>query len=168
MPTPQPILLISLANSYFPPWIRHCTTHSVFTNVKLTFLARCIRVFGNGLGLTLMVELWALLSPRCLPSLECMIQLSLALQLLGKAHEDSVHFVYRALMLACRNSPLWQGCERCSNVLSSFWPPWLTRTSSIEQHGHHVMCVNPPTVIQGLGTSWWIQTKSAQVSTKSE
>jgi len=31
----------------------------------------------------------------------------------------------RALMLTCRNSPLWQRCERCNNVLSSSWPPWL-------------------------------------------
>ena len=26
----------------------------------------------------------------------------------------------RALMFTCRNSPLWQPCERCNNVLSSF------------------------------------------------
>ena len=47
----------------------------------------------------------------------------------------------RALMLMCRNSPLWQCCERCNNVLSSFWPPWLTRTWSIERCDHHVTCV---------------------------
>ena len=27
----------------------------------------------------------------------------------------------RALMLTCRNSPLWQHCEHCNNVFSSFW-----------------------------------------------
>ena len=43
----------------------------------------------------------------------------------------------RALMLTCRNSPLWQRCERCNNVLSSFWPPWLDQ---LQQHGHHVTC----------------------------
>ena len=41
----------------------------------------------------------------------------------------------RALMLTCRNSPLWQCCERCNNVLSLCW---LAR--SIQQHGHHVTC----------------------------
>ena len=30
---------------------------------------------------------------------------------------------YRTLMLTCQNSPLWQRCERCNNVLSSFWLP---------------------------------------------
>jgi len=38
---------------------------------------------------------------------------------------------YRALMLTWRNSPLWQHCEHCNNVLSSFWPPWLARTNSV-------------------------------------
>ena len=28
------------------------------------------------------------------------------------------------LMLTYQNAPLWQCCERCNNVLSSFWPPW--------------------------------------------
>ena len=47
-----------------------------------------------------------------------------------------------ALMLTCQNSALWQCCECCNNVLSSFWLPRLTWTWSIEQHGHHVTCVN--------------------------
>ena len=47
----------------------------------------------------------------------------------------------RALMLTCRNSPLWQRCECCNNVLSSFWLPWLSRTWTIEQHGLHMTCV---------------------------
>jgi len=37
----------------------------------------------------------------------------------------------RALMLTCRNSPLWQPCECCNNVLSSFWPPWLDQLNSV-------------------------------------
>jgi len=42
----------------------------------------------------------------------------------------------RVLMLTCRNSPLWQRCERCNKVLSSSWLPWLD-----QQHvGHHVTC----------------------------
>ena len=41
-----------------------------------------------------------------------------------------------ALMFTCRNSPLWQCCERCNNVLFSFWLPWLARTWSIEQCSH--------------------------------
>ena len=42
----------------------------------------------------------------------------------------------RALMLTCRNSPLWQ---RCGNVLSSFWPPWLDQLNSMV---YVWMCVN--------------------------
>jgi len=37
----------------------------------------------------------------------------------------------RALMLMCRNSPLWQRFERCNNVLSSSWPPWLDQFDSV-------------------------------------
>jgi len=37
----------------------------------------------------------------------------------------------RALMLTCRNSPLWQRCERCNNVLSSSWPPCLDQFNSV-------------------------------------
>ena len=33
------------------------------------------------------------------------------------------------LMLTCRNSPLWQ---RCDNVLSSFWPPWLDESRYVQ------------------------------------
>ena len=47
-----------------------------------------------------------------------------------------------ALMLTCRNSPLWWCCECCNYVLSSFWLPWLAQTWIIEQHGLHVTCVN--------------------------
>jgi len=35
----------------------------------------------------------------------------------------------RALMLTCRNSPLWQRCEHC-NVLSSSWPPLFDQFNS--------------------------------------
>ena len=44
----------------------------------------------------------------------------------------------RALMLTCRNSPLWQCCECCNNVWSLFWPSRLARTWSIERRDHHV------------------------------
>ena len=37
----------------------------------------------------------------------------------------------RALMLTCQNSPLWQRCERCNNVLSLSWPPWLNQFNSV-------------------------------------
>ena len=53
-------------------------------------------------------------------------------------------------MLTCWNSPLWQCCECCNNVLSSFWPPWLVRTRSIEQRGHHVTCVNNKPQVSSL------------------
>jgi len=50
------------------------------------------------------------LSPGGPPSLERTIQLSSALQLSGKAHEDYVHIVCRALMPTCETHPcgkLW-------------------------------------------------------------
>ena len=61
---------------------------------------------------------------------------------LGKAHEDS-DCTYgcdhcRSLKLTCRNSPCWRSCERCTNFLSSLWPPLLTR--STDGHDHHVTC----------------------------
>ena len=40
-------------------------------------------------------------------------------------------------MLTCQNSPLWQCCERCSNVLV-FVLAAMAR--SIEQRGHHMIC----------------------------
>ena len=43
----------------------------------------------------------------------------------------------RVLMLTCRNSPLWQRCERCNNVLSSFWSIWLDQNLTA---CHHVTC----------------------------
>ena len=45
-----------------------------------------------------------------------------------------------ALMLTCRNSPSWQHCERCNNVLSSFWPPWLDHNWTVWSSCE--MCVN--------------------------
>ena len=72
------------------------------------------------------------------------------------------------LMLTCPNSPLWQGCERCSNVLSSSWPPWLTQSWSVEQHGHHVTCALIETSHKLAATSWKIQTESVKVSKGSD
>ena len=46
---------------------------------------------------------------------------------------------FHALILTCRNSPLWQCCKHCNKVSSSLWPPWLARTWSIEQRDHHVI-----------------------------
>jgi len=34
-------------------------------------------------------------------------------------------------MLTYRSPPLWQHCERCNNILSSFWPPWLDQLNSV-------------------------------------
>ena len=42
----------------------------------------------------------------------------------------------RALMLTCRNSPLWQRCERCNNVLTSLWAPRLDQLTACR----HVTC----------------------------
>ena len=66
--------------------------------------------------LTLMVELWALLSPIARarnPTVIGSVALRKGLQRFFQHHS-------RALMLTCRNSPLWQGCERCSNVCLRF------------------------------------------------
>ena len=40
------------------------------------------------------------------------------------------------LMLTCRNSPLWQRCERCNNVLSSFGRRGTINWTAC----HHVTC----------------------------
>ena len=92
--------------------------------------------------LTLVVELWALVSP---------------LSAIAQAHDPTVigsiaprkgphRFCphrsdhCHALMLTCRNSPSWQHCERCNNVLSSFWPPWLDHNWTVWSSCE--MCVN--------------------------
>jgi len=90
---------------------------------------------------------------------------------------------YRALMLICQNSPLWQCCECCNNLLSLFWLPWLTRTWTIELRGLHVTCALIGTRCKltaynytsslapferCLSTSWWMQTESAKVSKRSK
>ena len=36
-----------------------------------------------------------------------------------------------ALMLMCWNSPLWQCCGHCNNVLSSFLPSWVDQSNSV-------------------------------------
>ena len=87
--------------------------------------------------LTLVLELWALLSPRCPPSLERTIG-SVALRKGSRRFCPHCSDRCRVLMLMCWNSSLWQRCERCSNVLSSIWPAAMAR--SIEQRGHHVTC----------------------------
>ena len=74
----------------------------------------------------------------------------------------------RTLMLTCPNSPLWQDCERCSNVLSSSWPPWLTQTWSVEQCGHHVTCALIEMICKLATASWKIQTESVKVSKGSD
>ena len=48
-------------------------------------------------------------------------RLPVAVPSLGKAHKDSDHTAVIAVTLTCRNSPCWLNCERCNNVLSSFW-----------------------------------------------
>ena len=88
--------------------------------------------------LTLVVELWALLSPRCPPSLERTIHFidSVALRKDPRIFCPHRSDRCRTLMLKCRNSPLWQCCERWNNVLSPFWPPWSNHWTAC----HHVTC----------------------------
>ena len=42
-------------------------------------------------------------------------------------HSDCCH----ARMLMCWNSPLWQCCGHCNNVLSSFLPSWVDQSNSV-------------------------------------
>ena len=80
--------------------------------------------------LTLVVELWAF----CLPVVRHRSSSqsgSVALRKGPRRFCPHRSDCCRALTLACRNSPLWQCCERCNNVLSSFWPPWLNQLNSV-------------------------------------
>ena len=77
----------------------------------------------------------------------------------------------RALMLTCQNSPLWQRWERCNNVLSPFWLPWLHQLNSMVITWHALSCklagynyTSNLTLEQCLSTSWWMQT---EISTRS-
>jgi len=91
--------------------------------------------------LTLMVGLWALLSPRCPPSLVCTIQLSSAVKLSGKAHEDSVHIVVIAVMYWCLRvethtcghvvSAVMMFCLRFGCCGSINWTAWSTRDTCV-------------------------------------
>ena len=91
----------------------------------------------------------------------------LPVQLLRSAHKGSDHTTTMAV-LHC--PPLWQCCEWCNNVLSSFWSPWLARTW---QHGHHVTWVligmshklASLALWATLEYDWWMQ---MEVSKRSE
>ena len=68
-----------------------------------------------------------------------------AVQLSGKTHEDSVHILVIAVVHWCLRAET----HPCGNVMSAvimpclrFWSPWLARTWSNEQRGHHVTCIN--------------------------
>ena len=81
----------------------------------------------------------------------------------------------RALMLTCRNSPLWQRCERCNNVLSSSWPPWLDQLHSVVITWRALIGTSRKLAAYNytsslalwrrLSVSWWMQT---EVSKRSE
>ena len=62
----------------------------------------------------------------------------------------------RALMLTYRNSHLWQRYERCNNVLSLFWPPWLARTNLINWTAwlSRDMCLNWNEQPSALNDAW--------------
>ena len=91
--------------------------------------------------LTLVVKLWAF----CIPIAAIArahnptVIASVALRKGLRRYVSTSLWLLSWLMFACGNSPLWQRCERCNNVLSSFWPPWLDQLI-IEQRGHHVTC----------------------------
>jgi len=91
------------------------------------------------LKLTLVLELGVLLSSCRLPLLEHSLQLSLAVQLSGKAHKG--YECCRAVTLRGQNSPWWRSCESCNNFWSSFWLPLPTQ---LKLHGHHLLCVHSP------------------------
>ena len=125
--------------------------------------------------LTLVVELWGLLSPRCPPSHERTdptVIGSIAPRKGSRRFCPHRGDCCRALMLTCRNSPLWQRCERCNNVLSSFWPPWLNQLNSVVITWRALIgtsrklaaynCASSLALEQRLSTSWWRQNWSIQ------
>ena len=86
--------------------------------------------------LTLVVELWALLSPGCPPSLERTIRQ-------GSSQEDSVHILLIAVVHWCLRAET----HPCGNVvravvLSSFWPAWLDQLHIATAWSSRDMCVN--------------------------
>jgi len=75
-----------------------------------------------------LVELWAVLSPRCPPSLKRTIQLSSVVQLSGKAHKDSVHIVVIAVV------------HWCLRAATMFCLRFDRHGSINSQRGHHMIC----------------------------
>ena len=93
------------------------------------------------LKLTLVLELWVLLSYGWSPLLKRLIRFSLAVQLSGKAHDNSDYTAMNAVvhwhLRRCRNSPWWQGCECCNNFV--FLLAAIAAIAWLKQHGHHVL-----------------------------
>ena len=102
--------------------------------------------------LTLVVELWALLSPRAPHRLSARSVIG-SVALRKGPRRFCPHRSDRccALMLTCRNSPLRQLCECCNHVLSSSWPPWLDQFNSVSSRD---MCVNWNEQPSALNDAW--------------
>ena len=90
--------------------------------------------------LTLVVELWALLSPHVChrSSARSTVIGSVALRKGLRSFCPHCSDRCRVLMLTCRNSPLWKRCEDCNKVVFVFILAAMAR--SIQQHGHHMKC----------------------------
>jgi len=90
--------------------------------------------------LTMMVELWSLLSPCCLPSIERTIQLSSALNSQERPMKIlSTSYVVHWCLHA-KNHP----CGKVVSAVVMFCLPFGHHTSlelHIDRHGHHVTCV---------------------------
>ena len=93
------------------------------------------------LKLTLVVEIWPLLSRHRPPLLKRSLRLPVAVPFIGKAHEDSNHTAVIAVVhwRLHAETPCWLSCECCNNVLSSFWSPLLAINWAWLPCG---MCVN--------------------------
>ena len=95
------------------------------------------------LKLTLVVEIWALLSRRGRHYSSALFDLQVAVPFLGKAHEDSDHTPVIAVVhwrLHAKTHRAGEVASQCcNNVLSSFWSPLLAIDWAWVPHG---MCVN--------------------------
>ena len=110
------------------------------------------------LKLTLVVEIWTLLSRRWPPLLERSPTSGSNTALRKGTRRFCPHGRdrCRSLTLTCRNSPCWLSCECCNNVLSSFWSPLLAIDWAWLPRG---MCVNwnELLALRKRGYEWYLR-----------
>ena len=94
------------------------------------------------LKLTLVVEIWALLSRR---GRHCSSALSDFRWHCSTVLRKGTRSFCRSLTLTCQNSPCWRSCERCITSFLSSRSPWAAIADSAQSidasaHGPHVAC----------------------------